>query len=181
MGCCVALSNVPLLQGVLLTVHTSGCVPLNFLTAACSCALQALSYVSPQAVLKALLPQAAPPRPSASDVEGTRVAAFRRFITDLEKRGGGEQAPEFPAGLQWFNAPPLKLSGCVCMFRGCYTAPTSPAADAAGTSLKFDGCWVCLRNFRELHSPHIPCSCRCQRCQDRSQMLVALSGLQWMP
>ena len=95
-------------------VHIAGGVPLNSLTITLSCVLQALSYISPQAVLKALLPQAAPPRPSASDVEGTRVAAFRRFITDLEKRGGGEQAPEFPAGLQWLNAPPLKLSGCVC-------------------------------------------------------------------
>ena len=131
-------------------------MPLSFLTVTPSCALQALSYVSPQAVLKALLPQAAPPRPSASDVEGTRVAAFRRFITDLEKRGGGEQAPEFPAGLQWFNAPPLKLSGCVRTLWGSSTAAATPAAAAAGVSLKFDCCRVCVPVFGALHSPSIP-------------------------
>ena len=114
MGCCVAVSGLRLLQKIRLTVQTSACLPLSLMKVTSVCALQALSYVSPQAVLKALLPPAGPPQPSASDVEGTRGAAFRRFITDLEKRGGGEQAAEFPVGLQWFNAPPLRLSRCVC-------------------------------------------------------------------
>lgn len=40
----------------------------------------------------------------------TRVAAFKRFISDLEGRGGGEAVPEFPAGLDWLNvAEPLRL------------------------------------------------------------------------
>lgn len=148
VGCCAALCSHRLLQGLLLTVHISGCVPLSFLTVTPSCALQALSYVSPQAVLKALLPQAAPPRPSPSDVEGTRVAAFQRFITDLEKRGGGEQAPEFPAGLQWFNAPPLKLSGCACTCWLPHAVPQQSTESAPAVS------WL-------LHSPSSPCSCRC--------------------
>jgi len=29
---------------------------------------------------------------------------------DMEKRGGGQAVPEFPSGLAWLNAPPLKLS-----------------------------------------------------------------------
>lgn len=28
----------------------------------------------------------------------------------MERRGGMQQVPEFPAGLDWLNAPPLKLS-----------------------------------------------------------------------
>lgn len=39
-----------------------------------------------------------------------RVASFKRFIADLESRGGGQAVPEFPMGAQWLNAPPLSLS-----------------------------------------------------------------------
>lgn len=50
--------------------------------------------------------------PTTSDTPGApvdRVAAFKRFIGDLERRGGGEQVPEFPLGADWLNAPPLRL------------------------------------------------------------------------
>ena len=74
-------------------------------------ALQALSFASPKALLNALLPRAAPDKlsPAASE-RAERVAAFRRFIEGVERRGGGEAVPEFPVGAQWFNAPPLKLA-----------------------------------------------------------------------
>lgn len=38
-----------------------------------------------------------------------RVAAYRRYIAALESRGA-EAVPDFPAGAQWLNAPPLQLS-----------------------------------------------------------------------
>jgi hypothetical protein len=76
-----------------------------------------MSFASPKAILNALLPRAAPP--AAEEGAVSREAAFRRFISDLERRGGGEQVPDFPAGLQWFNAPPLRLN------RSC-PAPPSP-------------------------------------------------------
>ena len=69
--------------------------------------MQAMSFVSPKALLNALLPR--------EDVSKTvtlsedRVPAFKRYIADLEKRGGGEVVPEFPANAEWLNAPPLKL------------------------------------------------------------------------
>ena len=47
--------------------------------------------------------------PAASQ-QAERVAAFRRFIEGVERRGGGDAVPEFPMGAQWFNAPPLKLT-----------------------------------------------------------------------
>lgn len=71
--------------------------------------VQALSFVSPKALLKALLPGAQPAAPSGSAERAERVAAFRRFIESVEHRGG-EAVPEFPSGAQWFNAPPLQLA-----------------------------------------------------------------------
>ncbi|KAI7838239.1 hypothetical protein COHA_007984 [Chlorella ohadii] len=72
---------------------------------------QSLSYVSPQAILNALLPQAQLPAAAAeTGGDGGRVAAFKRYIADLEKRGGGTAVPEFPAGADWLNAPPLRMS-----------------------------------------------------------------------
>ncbi|KAK9805135.1 hypothetical protein WJX72_001459 [[Myrmecia] bisecta] len=67
---------------------------------------KAMSYASPQAVVNALLPRKGPPTAE----ENSRVAAFKRFIADQERRGGGEPVPEFPQGMQWYNAPPLKLN-----------------------------------------------------------------------
>ena len=72
--------------------------------------MQAFSYVSPKAFLKALLPGQGAPRVQEESAGGeTRVAAFKRYIADKERRGGLEQVPEFPQGLQWFNSAPLKL------------------------------------------------------------------------
>ena len=71
--------------------------------------VQALSFASPKALLKALLPGAQPAAPSGSGERAERVAAFRRFIESVERRGG-ETVPEFPSGAQWFNAPPLQLA-----------------------------------------------------------------------
>lgn len=68
-----------------------------------------LSYVSPKAVLKALVPQNIPSMGAASEQE-ERVAAFKRYIASKEARLDLEAVPEFPVGLTWFNSPPLKLS-----------------------------------------------------------------------
>jgi thiol-disulfide isomerase/thioredoxin len=57
-------------------------------------------------VLNLLLPRPAPP---SAPEPGGRVAAFKRFISDLERRGGGEVAPDFPVGADWLNAPRLSL------------------------------------------------------------------------
>lgn len=70
-----------------------------------------MSFASPKALLNALLPRAAPQVPQDGSV--SREAAFRRYIADLEKRGGGEVVPQFPTGLQWFNSPPLRLDRSV--------------------------------------------------------------------
>ena len=32
----------------------------------------------------------------------------------MEKRGGGTPVPEFPPGLEWMNAPPLRLDRELC-------------------------------------------------------------------
>lgn len=69
--------------------------------------LQALSFASPKAVLTALFPRPEPAS-SAADSAAARVAAYRRYIAALERRGA-EAVPEFPAGAQWLNAPPLRL------------------------------------------------------------------------
>ncbi len=68
-----------------------------------------MSFASPKALLNALLPR---PSPTAglSREQTERAAAFKRFIESVERRGGGEEVPEFPAGAQWFNSPPLKLA-----------------------------------------------------------------------
>ncbi|KAI3423812.1 hypothetical protein D9Q98_009648 [Chlorella vulgaris] len=72
---------------------------------------QSLSYASPRALLNALFPQGQLPAKSGAPESGNgRVAAFKRYIADMEKRGGGQAVPEFPSGLDWFNAPPLRLS-----------------------------------------------------------------------
>lgn len=70
--------------------------------------MQALTYVSPKALIKALLPSGGPPEGQA-DTESDRTAAFVRYIAEKERRGGLEEVPEFPAGLTWFNSSPLSL------------------------------------------------------------------------
>jgi thiol-disulfide isomerase/thioredoxin len=74
--------------------------------------MQSMSYISPRAVLNALLPSAASSALSATNEEGEgrgRVAAFKRFIANLEQRGGGVLVPEFPAKLDWLNSVPLTV------------------------------------------------------------------------
>ncbi|KAL4855636.1 Protein SUPPRESSOR OF QUENCHING 1 [Chlorella vulgaris] len=78
---------------------------------------KSLSYASPRALLNALFPQGQLPAKSGAPESGNgRVAAFKRYIAgkcwlfNMEKRGGGQAVPEFPTGLDWFNAPPLRLS-----------------------------------------------------------------------
>ncbi len=68
---------------------------------------QAMSYVSWQSLRNALLPPAAPPAPAGGSTRADRVAAFARYITSIERRGGGLEVPPFPQGAQWYNAPPL--------------------------------------------------------------------------
>ncbi|CAL5223491.1 g6016 [Coccomyxa viridis] len=72
--------------------------------------IKAFSFASPKALLNALLPKPQPAASSGSAQQAERVAAFRRFIEGVERRGGGERVPEFPAGAQWFNSPPLQLA-----------------------------------------------------------------------
>ena len=71
--------------------------------------MQALSYLSPQALLRAVFSQQQPHSSLESDGDD-RVASFKRYIASKEARGGVEAVPEFPAGATWFNSPPLKLS-----------------------------------------------------------------------
>lgn len=74
--------------------------------------VQAFSFGSPKALLRALLPQSSPTsQPHAAHDE--RVAAFKRYLVDVESRGGGDAIPAFPAGATWLNAPPLRLNRCV--------------------------------------------------------------------
>lgn len=70
-----------------------------------------MSFASPRAVLNALLPGPEVPAANAAEAGGSRVAAFKRFIADLESRGGGEAiSVDFPAGADWLNVPgPLSL------------------------------------------------------------------------
>lgn len=84
------------------------CVPAPVAPADCPRTPQALSFASPKAVLTALFPRPQPAAPAA-DSATARVAAYRRYIAALERRGG-ETVPEFPTGAQWLNAPPLRLT-----------------------------------------------------------------------
>ena len=77
---------------------------------AMSACTQAFSFASPKALLKALLPQPTPVASLGTAQQAERVTAFRRFIQGVERRGGGEKVPDFPAGAQWFNSPPLRLA-----------------------------------------------------------------------
>ncbi|CAG9461274.1 unnamed protein product [Pedinophyceae sp. YPF-701] len=80
---------------------------------------KAMSFVSPQAVLNALLPAAAPPGVTMGNTTARgsagppaeRVAAFKKFIADLEASGRMQQVPAFPRGAEWFNVPaPLTVA-----------------------------------------------------------------------
>lgn len=74
---------------------------------------QAFSFGSPKALLRALLPQSSPvDRAGDAAQHSERVVAFKRYLAEVEAKGGGEAVPDFPAGAAWFNAPPLKLSRC---------------------------------------------------------------------
>ncbi|KAG2443188.1 hypothetical protein HYH02_009265 [Chlamydomonas schloesseri] len=77
--------------------------------------LEAMKYGSPAALMNALAP---PPDPSALAAEGDRVAAFKRYIADLERRGGGKEVPDFPRGADWINSAPLTLAGAPPSARG---------------------------------------------------------------
>ncbi|GLC49396.1 hypothetical protein PLESTB_000214800 [Pleodorina starrii] len=69
---------------------------------------KAMSFASPQALINALLP---PPAPAQLEEGGDRVSAFKRYIADLERRGGGREVPDFPRGADWLNSAPLSLAG----------------------------------------------------------------------
>ena len=60
----------------------------------------------------------------------------------MERRGGGETVPEFPAGAQWFNAPPLKLAR--------YLAPLGRDAAATGGVSRVAAQPSCVTARREL-------------------------------
>eukprot|EP00850_Spirogloea_muscicola_P023380 SM000352S13428 [mRNA] locus=s352:43307:48636:- [translate_table: standard] len=72
--------------------------------------LKALSYVSPRAILNAVLGGTQLPARQPGQVAGEgRIADLTHYIADLEKRGGGRRVPEFQSNLQWLNSPPLQL------------------------------------------------------------------------
>lgn len=79
--------------------------------------MQAFSYVSPNALLKALLPRDEPTEGSQMQGLDERIAAFRQYIADKERRGSMQAVPEFPLGSTWFNASPLSLARSVYLQR----------------------------------------------------------------
>eukprot|EP00271_Cylindrocystis_brebissonii_P018072 TRINITY_DN496_c0_g2_i1.p1 TRINITY_DN496_c0_g2~~TRINITY_DN496_c0_g2_i1.p1 ORF type:complete len:1137 (+),score=278.85 TRINITY_DN496_c0_g2_i1:69-3479(+) len=70
--------------------------------------LKALSYASPKALLNSVFGSTS--TMPVRTVDTGRVSQLKEFIKSLERRGGGEQVPEFAAGLEWLNSPPLQLS-----------------------------------------------------------------------
>lgn len=94
------------MKGITHRIIDIGSSKVTWLSLSC---MQAMSFASPKALLNALLPRPSPTT-GLSQEQSERAAAFRRFIESVERRGGGEEVPEFPAGAQWFNSPPLKLS-----------------------------------------------------------------------
>ncbi|PNH05466.1 NHL repeat-containing protein 2, partial [Tetrabaena socialis] len=86
---------------------------------------KAMSFASPQALMNALMPPpvraggdglgrfepGAPSGLGSGADSGDRVEAFKRYIGDLERRGGGREVPDFPRGGDWLNSSPLILSG----------------------------------------------------------------------
>lgn len=66
-----------------------------------------MSFASFKGLMNQILPRE---NPAASVGAVDRVSAFERYIADLERRGGGEQVPDFAQGLEWLNAPPLSMS-----------------------------------------------------------------------
>ncbi|KAI5075738.1 hypothetical protein GOP47_0009814 [Adiantum capillus-veneris] len=69
---------------------------------------KAMSYTSPRALFNAMIGLFQPSVASGA-VESDRTARFLSYIEDLEKRGGGQQVPEFQPQLEWLNTAPLKL------------------------------------------------------------------------
>jgi len=69
---------------------------------------KAMSYANPKAIVNTFMSLGSIRTGVGSS--GSRVAAFKRFIGDVEKRGGGEAVPEFPLGLTWLNSPPLHMA-----------------------------------------------------------------------
>jgi thiol-disulfide isomerase/thioredoxin len=71
-----------------------------------------MSYgLNPQALINAAFEPA--PVIDEGSVMGRaeRVKAYKRFISDLEARGGGKLVPDFNRGLDWFNvSAPLSLN-----------------------------------------------------------------------
>ena len=70
--------------------------------------VQAFSYVSPNALLKAAFPDQKGPEQADVGPEG-RIAAFKQYISDKEKRATMQLVPDFPSGLTWFNSSPLSM------------------------------------------------------------------------
>ncbi|GAB4822761.1 hypothetical protein N2152v2_009807 [Parachlorella kessleri] len=103
----------PGIRQLLLRYHIPTLIQLGilaYLFSAWGYLSKSLSYVSPRALLNALLPSSGPSTAPGAGEGGGRVAAFKRYIADLEKRGGGQQVPEFARDLDWLNSAPLNFS-----------------------------------------------------------------------
>jgi len=71
---------------------------------------KAMSFASPQALINAVVPSGPDPATLSPSAGSERVQAFKRYILELEGRGGGKAVPDFPFGLDWLNTSgPLSL------------------------------------------------------------------------
>lgn len=69
---------------------------------------KALSYVSPKAIINALVGVAG--LPSSTNEGEARITELKQYIADLDRRGGGAQVPEFESQLDWLNTAPLSMN-----------------------------------------------------------------------
>ncbi|CAM6081683.1 unnamed protein product [Calypogeia fissa] len=70
---------------------------------------KAMSYVSPKALLNAVVGVSNPMANSGDATSSQRVKQFTKYIADIEAKGGGELVQDFKPQLEWLNSPPLSL------------------------------------------------------------------------
>lgn len=71
---------------------------------------KAFSYTSPAAILAAFVtPPSGPDQDSTSSSDTSRVDAYVRYIAGIEKRGGGQELPDFQRYGDWINSGPLSM------------------------------------------------------------------------
>ncbi|MEW5313748.1 MAG: hypothetical protein WDW38_005289 [Sanguina aurantia] len=71
---------------------------------------KAFSYTSPAAILAAFVtPPSGPDPDSTPSSDTSRVDAYVRYIAGIEKRGGGQEVPDFQRYGDWINSGPLSM------------------------------------------------------------------------